>query len=674
MVKYRKIIFAVIFQLLILAPSFSQKPVVEKGILDLRGWNWNTSSEIALKGEWRFYWNEFIDPVSNPEPTQYIDVPSAWNKLKLKDKRIGPSGYGSYKLTILIDPAIQNLAIHTTIISTAFDLFVDGDKIQSVGTPGISKETTTPQYLPTISSFDNDGSIEVVLHVANFHHRVGGIRDRITIGKGAFLYRSYHNEMLIDLFLAGCFIMMAVYHLVLYLITRDKSPLYFSIFSLVMTIRLFVTGNIPISYFTNIDWNFLIRIEYLSFYLGGVSFLAFFYSLFHEFVPSRMVRIVHGFLLFMSLLVVVLSTNLFTSMLFVSQAIIIIVFFYIFYILIKAHQSGNKEAIVFLSGYGLMVIFFINDLLHADEIIETAHLFSVGLFLFLISQAVLLSRRYSQSFKRNEVLLLQLNSSNKILESKVSERTSILEKQKEVLEQNNIHIKQQNEELIKLNKELDNFVYSVSHDLKAPLASMLGLIDLSRDEEDLDTLKHYHEMMERSLSRQKEFISEILDYSRNARLDLKEEPIDFKNLLDKTMEQFQFIDQWNQIEKVIDIDQQDEFKSDQQRISIILNNLISNALKYSTVANNLPKVQITIRANKKQADFTISDNGCGIPEDKIDKIFDMFYRADDHKSGSGLGLYIVNETLTKLNASIKVDSVYGDGTTVYVTVPATTAK
>jgi signal transduction histidine kinase len=266
--------------------------------------------------------------------------------------------------------------------------------------------------------------------------------------------------------------------------------------------------------------------------------------------------------------------------------------------------------------------------------------------------------------------LEQLDSSNKILESKVSERTATLEDQKQALEKSNDQIQHQNDELIKLNQELDNFVYSVSHDLKSPLASILGLIDLSKKEEDLNTLHHYHTLMEKSLNRQSEFISEILDYSRNARLESAKEPIDFKKMATASLEQFQFIEDFDKIEKKVLVDQKGEFFSDKQRISVILNNLISNALKYSSVGTESPNVEISIQADQEQAFISIIDNGCGIKEDKQEHIFEMFYRADDHKSGSGLGLYIVGETLQKLNAKVKLDSTYGEGTTVQVVIPS----
>ena len=223
----------------------------------------------------------------------------------------------------------------------------------------------------------------------------------------------------------------------------------------------------------------------------------------------------------------------FTSLLIPGQVIVLLMMLYFVYVLYKANKHGNNEAKIFFIGFFFFNATMINDILFANEIIETGHLFSIGLFIFLGFQSVLLSRRYALAFKRNEDLLKQLNISNRELEEKVKERTHSLEDQKAFLETSNLQITKQNDELRKLNSELDNFVYSVSHDLKAPIASMLSLINLSKNEGEIKTLKYYQEMMERGLNRQNEFIGDILDYSKNARLSLKHDKIDFKELISK---------------------------------------------------------------------------------------------------------------------------------------------
>jgi len=462
---------------------------------------------------------------------------------------------------------------------------------------------------------------------------------------------------------------MGLYHLVLFAIKIDRSPLFFSLFCFILTVRLFVTGDMPITSYFNPNWFVLIRVEYLSFYLGGIMFMAFFASLFSSEMNKRIEKGVYFFIGFMSLIVLFAPPIVSTSLLIPGQVIILLMILYFFHVLYKANKHGNKEAMIFFVGFFFFNATLINDILFANEIIETGHLFSIGLFIFLGFQSALLSRRYVLAFKRNEDLLEQLNISNRELEEKVKERTHRLEDQKANLETSNLQITTQNNELRKLNSELDNFVYSVSHDLKAPIASMLGLINLSKNEGEIKTLKYYQEMMEQSLNRQNEFIGDILDYSRNARLSLRHDKINFKELITKTLELYQFIENWKKIKKDLDIVQEVAFITDRQRLNIVLSNVISNALKYSTVSNKSPEIQIKVKANEHEANIVIEDNGCGIDPSRMKNIFEMFYRADEKRSGSGLGLYIVKETLDKLNGKIDIQSTVGKGTTVHISLP-----
>jgi len=653
----------------------SQTPRATEGVLDLRSWDWEGDQDIALRGEWEFYWEKFVPAGMDGElitsGKDYITLPSVWNGHLANGNRIGPYGFATYRLKILLSDTVSSLAIRTRVISTSYDLYVNGEKILFAGKPGKTKASDIPEYHPNVASFASAGELEIVLHVSNFDHRVGGARDTIILGKDKPMFKARGLELITYFFLAGCFFIMGLYHVVLYIIKRDMSPLFFSLFCIVLMIRLLVTGEIPINSFFIPDWHVLIRVEYLSFYIGFTMFFGFFSSLFKEHFTRRILLAVFLLLGALSLLVLVTPPNVFTRVLIPTQIVILILAVYTFYVLYVAYRRGNKEAVIFLIGYILLTVFIVNDVLYADEIIETGHFFSVGLFLFLVFQSVLLSRRYSLTFKRNESLIAQLDIANQDLEKKVEERTHRLVEQKEDLKQKHIQIKKQNAELRKINSELDRFVYSVSHDLKAPLSSMLGLINLSNSENDPETLKSFFGMMERSIRKQNEFISEILDYSRNTRLEISLDQINFKELMDSVFEQYQFIEQWKSIKKEIIIDHEEIFVTDRQRLNIILNNIVSNALKYSTVGNKNPEVRAYVKVNGDYADIEIIDNGSGIKPDRIEKVFDMFYRADDKRSGSGsgLGLYIVKETIDKLDGKINIESEVGKFTKVSVIIP-----
>jgi signal transduction histidine kinase len=256
------------------------------------------------------------------------------------------------------------------------------------------------------------------------------------------------------------------------------------------------------------------------------------------------------------------------------------------------------------------------------------------------------------SIAENESLKVKLYNQN--LELKVAERTSELEVQ--------------NEELKKVNNELDRFVYSVSHDLRAPLLSTLGLIDISRYEPDEQEKSRYLELMYKSIRKLDNFIIDIINLSKNARLELQSEPIEFDKLVNTVLEEHSFIENFKSIEFTTQIQQEGSFYTDSKRLTIILNNLISNAIRYSRTKQ--PFVSIQVHTDEERAFIEILDNGIGIAQEHIDKIFNMFYRASQSKSGSGLGLYIVKETVQKLKGTIQVESNVEEGTKFMIFIPS----
>jgi signal transduction histidine kinase len=231
-------------------------------------------------------------------------------------------------------------------------------------------------------------------------------------------------------------------------------------------------------------------------------------------------------------------------------------------------------------------------------------------------------------------------------------------------------LQNQNAELKKINKELDSFVYSVSHNLRAPLMSVLGLLDLAKHESHENTaLDQYFAMMESSIHKLDETVKEILDYSRNARQNLTIEKLDLKKLIEDHFEKMQFMAGSELISRDITVDEQSSFYSDGYRVSVILNNLISNAIKYHDPKKESSFIRIHVRINKETALMEFQDNGIGIEERYINRVFDMFFRGTEKNKGAGLGLYIVKEAIEKLKGTIEIKSTVGQGTLFRIEVP-----
>lgn len=286
---------------------------------------------------------------------------------------------------------------------------------------------------------------------------------------------------------------------------------------------------------------------------------------------------------------------------------------------------------------------------------------AIGAILFSahnVTNQVLAEERIIQALERAERLNEELERS----------KAELLRSQRE-LRQINAILEENNAELKKINTELDRFVYSASHDLRAPIASALGIITVCKMLDDVEQIKGYLDLQEKGLKKLDSFIQDILDYSRNARLDIQPEQIDLQTLIQSVFEQYAYFDNAERICKLINIEAEVPFYSDRRRLTVVLNNLVSNAIRYMSPRRQEPYVKVSVLVDSQQAHFSIEDNGIGIEEKHLPRIFEMFYRATQDQSGSGLGLYIVKETIEKLKGSIQIVSKYGEGTNITFSVP-----
>ena len=229
-------------------------------------------------------------------------------------------------------------------------------------------------------------------------------------------------------------------------------------------------------------------------------------------------------------------------------------------------------------------------------------------------------------------------------------------------------VTKKNDELRKINAELDNFVYSISHDLRSPLLSIKGIVSLIMHSSEIDKkTQQYLEMVDGSATRLDGTIQEILEYSRNSRLDLAHESFDVVSMVQQSYNDLRFSAQ-GRMELQLDIQTEPIVFSDKSRLGVLLKNLLGNSIKYRR-KDIESFVKFTLARNNGKLIMTISDNGEGIDSKHLDKIFTMFYRGTTSSIGTGLGLYICKEIVTKLNGDLAVASKPGEGTTMTITLP-----
>jgi signal transduction histidine kinase len=223
-----------------------------------------------------------------------------------------------------------------------------------------------------------------------------------------------------------------------------------------------------------------------------------------------------------------------------------------------------------------------------------------------------------------------------------------------------------NQELEKSNVELDRFVYSASHDLRAPLNSIAGLLNLQRLEpHSMD----YTDMIQSRVTIMDKFIRDIIDYSRNSRTAVVKESVRLHEVINEIVDMLKISQLNHPVAFQVEIEPSLYITTDLPRLRVVLNNLISNAMKYADVSKTDSYIQIKAWREPGQTIVEVKDNGIGIDTALQPKIFDMFFRATTVSSGSGLGLYIVRESLEKVKGTISFQSEITKGTRFQVVLP-----
>lgn len=230
-------------------------------------------------------------------------------------------------------------------------------------------------------------------------------------------------------------------------------------------------------------------------------------------------------------------------------------------------------------------------------------------------------------------------------------------------------IRQKNTDLQKTNEQLDRFVYSASHDIKLPIISIKGLTHLaSIDCQDQKSLLYFAKIEDQT-DKLGRFLLDMLEYTRNSRTVVKPEQVKVRELVDEVLGNLTHIDHASRVEIKKFVRIEETIMIDRVRFMVILNNLLSNAIKHHNYSLANPWVKIMISKVGDKIQVMVADNGFGINEQYKDKIFEMFFRASDSPIGSGLGLFIVKETVEKMNGKIMLSSKEGEGACFRIDLP-----
>lgn len=382
----------------------------ENGLLDL------TQHDFALPapldGEWRFAWKTFADP-AQPLEGDTIQVPGRWNEFVTAQGPAGGRGYATYRLRVRTPR--QPLALRVLHFDTSARIFINGKEVYAAGNPGVSEQDTIPDRRPAVVDLEPAGELDIIIHAANFHHRNGGFPRHLILGRPDALHAAQLRKVSIEVFFAGGLVMMALYHFALFALRRtDISPLYFGLFCVLAAVRSDLLGERTIANLLVPERFWLThRLEYLSFYLSVPVFFAYARSLFSGRLFSGVFLRVWLAVFGAGALSVVLTPFYYSQAVFFFQAAMVAAGVHILCGGIAAALQRQKGARVFLAAFAFLFAAAVNDILYSRMVLNTGFFVASTLFLFVFTQAFLLSRLYAEAFRRVEELAVDLAASEK---------------------------------------------------------------------------------------------------------------------------------------------------------------------------------------------------------------------------------------------------------------------
>lgn len=414
-------------------------PRAKDGVFDLRGSELAEGRVVALDGEWEFYWNRLLTPDDfhgsgkSPEISGFFSLPGAWRGHRLGDKKLGSTGQATYRLRLLTDGSSGRLTLRLFDIHEAYRLWADGKLIAQSGVPGRSAATERPARTLKLVEIPLGGHpVELILQVSNYHFRMGGVTEPMLVARPGPLEAAQTRSWGISLFFAGCMLVVGVYHLGLYYWRQqDVAPLYFGLYCL-LAVGYSVTSNSSGWVITRLlpGWNpESMEIFSLSCFVCWASLL---FRFFKTIYPNEFHTVLVYFLdiriaVFTFLLIFAPGLPLYWFIALCLAQTFLYAGYYLHRVSLCVRRKRTGAGIL-LAGLLIQFIAGINDPLVHMGLLKSVYLIEPAVFLFIFSQALVLSKRFSKAFGAVEHLSVELAQKNMSLQTEMEERNRLEKK------------------------------------------------------------------------------------------------------------------------------------------------------------------------------------------------------------------------------------------------------
>ena len=649
-----------------------EEPLVEKGVLDLREYDFLNDGPVEVKGEYEFYWNQMISPALEGDSGEmvYIEVPGAWTNLRKEHPEITRFGFATYKLLILLPERADELAFRVEDVYSASGFFLNGKAIDYLGFPGVNKYQTVIRYSrPLVIGTVNDQELELIIRVSNFDNRISGIVGGLTIGKVAQMREARQKELFRGHFLIGAFLIIGIYFLGLYLIRTEHYRLYFSLLCFLMALRVVMIVQIPVIDTLNLNGLTTARLDYLNIYFFAPFFILMIRSIFPIEFPNLIYRISMWVSTVFIAIVVVTPISFFSFTFPYFFVFFVLVSMIFLYVIILAWIRGRSHAPAYTLGLLILFIGTLNDMLNEIEVIETFMVVHYTMFVYLLVYAYIFADKSNYLQKKAQKLADEVSEVKNHLEDLVEERTTALQAMSTQLERQKKKLESTNSDLVEAMNARNRLFAIIGHDVRAPIGYNLQALEMLIDTPDIDEKERREllKMMASSSEVTYNLLDNLLVWGRSQTGKLKATPVTvkLKDLIDESLELINIGLKEKHLKVEVYVSEQHYVEADRDQLYIVIRNLVSNAMKFTP-----EKGSIYISSKKWNGEVVISirDTGIGIPEGILNKLLDSNSNVSTNgtrgEKGSGLGLKICQEIVQTNNGWMRIESGSGKGTTI----------
>lgn len=633
-------------QLLLADPAQGEtvpNPVVDGGVLDLRKSNWRfaTDGPVSLS-RWDFFGNRLIAPdrfqaADPPVPDAVVTIPGFWNGARTDEGPMGRYGYGTLALAVDLPAPSKGLALRLGLVISAYEVWLNGAPLGGRGRVGTTPETARGQGGSQILLIpDGLDRLEFVIHLSNFDfYQGGGSSYPMELGSAAAFEASHARMAGLAWFIGGALVVTGLYHLMLFAFRpQDRSTLWFGLFCLLTAFRTFTFWFDILYVVAGEDYFTLVLLGRGLLTVAVVQvFPLFVASLFpKDFSRTALwVFVGGGFLCD----IIMLTIGLYIYVVYVILILTFLASVYISYVVILTAIRKREQAYLFIFGWVPLVVSSVLSISSIYQISSIGELTQFGFLFFVFVQAVLLAQRFSRSFREVETLSRELTRNNRRLR--------------------------------RLDELKDQFLANTSHELRTPLNGIIGLTESLRAGAKgpvSDGVDQSLEMVALSGRRLSMLINDILDSQklREREISLSRRAVDLHAIVELVLQLSRPLVHGKDVRLSNAVPPDlPPVDADENRLQQILQNLIGNAIKFTREGS----VVVDAVSRADQIEIGISDTGIGIPEDKLEQIFESFEQVDSSIErafgGTGLGLSITRNLVELHGGTIRAESVLGEG-------------